>query len=90
MLMCPKDFNNLTSVSAVYTFYTGELQEYKRETAERKALLESDEKIVTLKPYYARPRLLYYYNDIQPDEHDWKNETIAIWYGKERVYLSEE
>jgi len=89
LALCPKDFNELTSVSAIYSYYTGELQEYVRETAVRRALLEGNESIVTLKSYKARPRLLYYYNDIQVDEHDWKNEIIAEWYGKEIVYLDD-
>lgn len=90
LAICPKSFNELTSVSAIYSYYTGELQEYVQEAADRKALLESNESVVTLKPYKARPRLLYYYNDIQLDEHDWKNEIIARWYGKETVYLEDE
>ena len=40
----------LTSVSAIYSYYTGELQEYVQEAADRKALLESNESVVTLKP----------------------------------------
>lgn len=90
LLLCPKTFNDLTSVSAVYSYYTGELQDYAQEAAARKKLLESNENIVTLNPYQARPRLLYYYNDIQTNEYDWKNEIIAAWYGKEKVYLSQE
>lgn len=62
---------------------------FKRQLTGR-PLLESNESVVTLKPYKARPRLLYYYNDIQLDEHDWKNEIIARWYGKETVYLEDE
>lgn len=90
MLICPKDFNELTSVSAIYSYYTGELQEYIRETKERREILNSEVKVVKLKSYKARPRLLYYYNDIQLNEHDWKNETIARWYGKELIFLENE
>ena len=81
--------NELTSVSAIYSYYSGELEDYIEETDNRRELLEGDESIVVLKPYKARPRLLYYYNDIQSDEHDWKNEIIAKWYEKEIVYLEE-
>ena len=89
LVLCPKNFNELTSVSAIYSYYSGELEDYIEETDNRRELLEGDESIVVLKPYKARPRLLYYYNDIQSDEHDWKNEIIAKWYEKEIVYLEE-
>lgn len=41
-------------------------------------MLEGNESIVALKFYKARPLLLCYYNDIQVDEHDWKNEGDSI------------
>ena len=77
LVLCPKNFNELTSVSAIYSYYSGELEDYIEETDNRRELLEGDESIVVLKPYKARPRLLLYYNDIQSDEHDWKNEIIS-------------
>lgn len=75
-----------SSYAAYVSLRAGEAKQFDLEYKERLEILESDTSIVELAEYTTKPRLLYF-DDIQEDPYDWRNNAVAMWYGKERVAL---
>ena len=80
--------NRFTSLSAGASIYFKEAQLYHVHMVQREALLESNEEIVTLPKLAVKPYLLYF-DDITNDPTDWRNTSVAKYYHKKEVRLSE-
>lgn len=79
----------LTSVSALMSLRHGEAQQYYQEYQERLEILEDNTiQEVYLEPYTYKPYVLYF-DDIEADRENWKNITMANYFGKIAVYLIE-
>ena len=79
-------YDEFTSTSAAESLLSGTAQEYDRIADERLKLLLSSEKSVTL-PAFQRAPLVLYFDDITRNSNDWKNRSVARYYGKDIVYL---
>lgn len=78
---------NYSSYAAYVSLRAGEAVQFHQEYQERVEVLTSDESMVTIEAFTTKPYLLYF-DDITTDVYDWRNQAIARWYGKERVYLA--
>ena len=83
----------ITTVSALLSIKNDEVSAYRDTYYERLAILE-DETIerAYIPSFEIKPYLLFY-NDIEENYHEWANETMAEYYGKELVafdYMKEE
>lgn len=81
------ELNCFTSVSAVYSLYRGDAQEYDAIADQRVSILLSDEKDVVLPPYENRPHVLYF-DDVTNDPTNWKNRSMAKYFDKDSVVAS--
>ncbi len=81
-------FFDYSSYMVYISLRTGEAQQYHNEYLHRVEQLTSDEKIVELDPFIAKPYLLYF-SDITSDIYDWRNVAVARWYYKDQVRLKE-
>lgn len=88
MINSQRKLFDYSSYAAYVSLRAGEAEKYHQEYMKRLEQLNSDEKIITLESFSVKPRLLYF-DDIQTDPYDWRNNTVARWYGKEQVYLIE-
>lgn len=83
------DGKAISSNSALQSLRSGEAQTYYQEHQERLAILQNPEiKEAYVKPYTVLPYVLYFW-DISYDIHDWANETVATYYGKDIVGYKE-
>ena len=82
-------FNCFTSVSAMYSLYRGEAQEYDAIADQRQPILLSDEKDIVLPPYERLPFVLYC-DDVTSDPTNWKNDAAARYFGKKSVIATYE
>lgn len=78
-----KDYS---SYAAYVSLRAGEAKQFHQEYQDRVEILTSDENMVELEQFITKPYLLYF-DDITLDFYNWKNQAMARWYGKERVYL---
>lgn len=77
--------DNFTSTSAIYSLASGEAAAYGEETRERERLvreIKADE--ITLPKLRTHPYLLFL-GDIEEDQGDWKNKSMARYYQKEAI-----
>lgn len=79
---------NYSSYAAYVSLRAGEAQQFHQEYQDRVVVLTSNETMVAIEPFAVKPYLLYF-DDITADVYDWRNQAMARWYGKERVYLKE-
>lgn len=82
-------FNCFTSVSAVYSLYRGEAQEYDAIADQRLPILLSDEKDVVIPPYERLPHVLFF-DDVTNDPTNWKNVVMARYFDKDSVIATYE
>jgi len=77
------------STSAMLSLAKGEAKQYKLENRERWLLYEDETlKDIEVVDFSVKPRLLYY-DDIQKDSTDWRNYTVAQFFGKNSVKIKE-
>ncbi|MBQ6875717.1 MAG: hypothetical protein IJN46_05735 [Lachnospiraceae bacterium] len=75
------------SVSAIYSLVTGDAVRYDQELSARADYLSSTEETeVSLSPLTAYPELIFH-TDITDDPENWKNQHLAIFYGKDAVWI---
>lgn len=80
-----KDNVTYTSISAVHSLRSGEAAAYDAEVRERIYLLEnSEEKKLELNYIIVKPYLLFF-DDITDNKKDWRNKSVAKFYGKKSV-----
>lgn len=79
---------NYSSYAAYVSLATGEARAFYDEYLARLEVLNNDEPVVTLEPYKVKPWLLFF-DDITTDPYDWRNQSVAAWFYKERVYLGQ-
>ena len=77
-----------SSYGAYVSLKAGEAQAFDREYKERLEILNGPGDEVTVKAFKVKPRLLFF-DDIREDSYNWRNASVAAWYGKMRVYLEE-
>lgn len=79
--------STVTTVNAIKSLRGGEAKQYYAEYLDRLQVLE-DESIASaeLKPFTVKPYMLFF-GDIVEDPSDWVNESMADYYGKEKVIL---
>lgn len=79
-----------TSLEAIQELRSGEAQQYHREMMERLNLyLDESVQEVYVKPLTVKPELLFF-DDLEMDITDWRNESIARYYHKKLVgYVQE-
>ena len=77
-----------SSYGAYVSLKAGEAQAFDREYRERLEILNGPEDEVTVKAFKVKPWLLFF-DDIRTDSYNWRNASVAAWYGKMRVYLEE-
>lgn len=78
---------SFSAVSALSSIRSGEAAAYRAECEARLVLLnDSTVSDVCLPPLSARPYVLFF-DDITPDPTDWRNESLAKYYGKDSVTL---
>lgn len=73
---------------ALYTLISGQAEQYRQENEGRIALLESEEERVILPKFTEAPPLLRK-DDISPNQEEWVNTAMAVYYGKESVQREE-
>lgn len=86
MVFPQRKLMDYSSYAAYVSLRANEAQAFHNEYLERLEILNSDDSLVTLPDFKTKPRLLYF-DDIQPNPYDWRNNAVARWYGKERVTL---
>lgn len=81
-------FSNMpVTLSALYSLATGEAAQYDRELNQRNAYLsQTTESNVAVPPLSVYPELIFH-TDITSDPEDWRNSHIALFYGKDRVWI---
>lgn len=81
-------FSNMpVTLSALYSLATGEAAQYDRELNERDAYLSrTTESNAAVPPLSVYPELIFH-TDITSDPEDWRNSHIALFYGKDRVWI---
>lgn len=78
-----------TSIEAVKELLNGSVAQYHAQIMERYELYEdSSIEEVVVEPLRVKPELIYF-DDITDDETNWKNVSIANYFGKRSVKLSE-
>ena len=82
-------FNCFTSISAVYSLYRGEAQEYDAIADQRLPILLSDEKDIVLPPFENPPFVLFC-DDVTNDPTNWKNVILARYFDKDSVIATYE
>ncbi len=86
------DKNTFNSISATRSLLNGEAVQYYAENKSRLKLYQnSDLQMVEIEAFSVKPKLLYF-DDLVGNEEDinyWINESIAAYYGKEKVLLTE-
>ena len=81
-------YDGLTSISATHSLFSKEAQAYDEIADQRTALLLSSERNVVLPAYRQKPFVLFF-DDVTPDEEDWRNRAVARFYWKEAVDLQD-
>lgn len=82
--------DNFNSYSAIKSLVSGEAKAYHEQVEARLKLLENDQvSEVVLEPFTVKPKLLFM-DDIAEDSSDFKNYTMATYYGKVAVRLKSE
>ncbi|MCC8029489.1 MAG: DUF6056 family protein [Lachnospiraceae bacterium] len=77
------------SVDALYAVVNGSAAQYDIELCDRaEYLLASEEDDVTVAPLSVTPSPIFH-TDITTDAADWKNQHLALYYGKSSIRLSE-
>lgn len=80
-----------SSYQAVSELYTGEAIEYDKVMMERHEIIkkfQGTEESVILSPLSVRPNLLFF-DDITTDENDWRNRSMAEYYGLKSIKIAE-
>ena len=78
-----------TSVMALGHLRSGEAAAYRAEASQRFSVLQDDSvRDAELEPFRAQPYLLFF-DDISEDPADWRNESLARYFGKDSVTLRE-
>ena len=79
--------STVTTVNAIKSLREGEAKQYYAEYLDRLQVLE-EESIdnAELKPFTVKPYMLFF-GDIEEDQFHWINESMADYYGKEKVIL---
>lgn len=82
--------STVTSYSALQSLRRGEARQYWEEQQERLRILQ-DETVAEarLKPFSCAPYVLFF-SDISRDGGDWLNQSVAEYFGKEKVILDAE
>ena len=80
------DWNRMTGLSASAALLSGSAREYDREAKARIELLLSSEGSAALPSFSRKPYLLFF-DDIQPDPNDFRNSTMAAYYGLDQITL---
>lgn len=85
---CREEYkDSLSTVSAIYSLYRGEAQEYDTEWDKRiDKLLHSEEQDIVFSKIKNKPYLIYY-QDIYANETNWRNQACAQYYHKESVRI---
>lgn len=78
-----------SSYAAYVSLRAGEAQQYHQQYMERLEKLSSSEDVVEVEAFSVKPRLLYF-DDITENAYDWRNTSLARWYGKEKVIIVEQ
>lgn len=84
------DKNTFSSISALRSLLSGEARTYRAEADERLLLyLDETVDIVEIEPFSVKPKVLFF-NDLQEEDsvEYWINESVAAYYQKEKVMLS--
>ena len=83
-------FSNMPmSMAAAYSLVSGAARDYDAELDARvEYLLSTDEKHVELKPLSVYPEPIFH-TEITEDAAHWKNAHLALFYGKEGIWLAE-
>ena len=77
--------DDLVSISAASSLFSGEAREYDEQVRERLELLETTDDLTVDVPYYtAGPRVLFM-GDIRDNMDNYINYRLAQWYGKESI-----
>lgn len=74
-----------TSTSAVRSLITGEAAAYGEETKERERLVEEEKTVEIALPRLRSHPYLLFWSDIEEDQEDWKNKSMAKYYQKDAV-----
>lgn len=77
---------DLTSVSAAYSFADGEAAAYDAEVWERIALIQGSDADEVHVPYYTVGPKVLFMGDIRDDMDNYMNYRLAQWFGKEAIY----
>lgn len=85
-LVITDDGQDMVCISAAKSLLSGEAKQYDHEMKERVAVLQGEEKTVTLSPLSCYPELLFW-EDIKEDPEEWVNGVVAKFYRKDEVWL---
>ncbi len=86
--MAKEASQSYTTLSALYSLYSGEARQYSEEYSQRIALLE-DPAVMDVKcsPFTVHPWCLYYSDWTQNPNYEWSNRPLAQYYGKNSVVV---
>lgn len=90
MVILPGYYRGMNSYQAVLILKNGQAQQFAYENELRwNYLEETEETDVVIEPFSVQPPLLYH-EDIVSDKEDWRNYTLASFFGKNSIVLTQE